>query len=148
MVLVPQDFVIPSSLHGEGFRLEPLTTAHNVSDYQAWHDSIEHIQKTPGFAGREWPVEDFPVEQNLADLVQHEKEAAERVGFAYTVLSPTNGKVIGCVYLEAPKREGYDVDVRSWVCADQAELDKPLYEAVLSWIASDWPFTSVDYAKR
>lgn len=38
--------------------------------------------------------------------------------------------------------------VSSWVRADRAELDRPLYEAVSAWLASDWPFTEVRYAAR
>ncbi|RDW61665.1 hypothetical protein BP5796_11557 [Coleophoma crateriformis] len=148
MSFVPDDFPVPKTFDGEGFRLEPLTAAHNVQDYAAWHNSIQHIKATPGFETRNWPMEDFSLEQNLADLVAHEDEFARRVGFTYSVLSSVTGEVIGCLYLIPPKREGFDVDVRSWVCSEHAELDKPLYDAVLKWIATEWPFKSVDYAKR
>ncbi len=39
-------------------------------------------------------------------------------------------------------------DVRSWVRADRAELDVPLYAAVSAWLADAWPFTEVRYAPR
>jgi hypothetical protein len=39
-------------------------------------------------------------------------------------------------------------DVRSWVRADRAELDVPLYEAVSAWLAEAWPFAIVRYAER
>jgi hypothetical protein len=29
-----------------------------------------------------------------------------------------------------------------------AELDAELHAAVCRWLASDWPFTAVDYAER
>jgi hypothetical protein len=72
----------------------------------------------------------------------------DRVGFTYTVLDPDSGDVIGCVYLYPSKHDGHDVDVRSWVRADRAELDKPLQELVTGWLARDWPFTDPDYARR
>jgi hypothetical protein len=34
------------------------------------------------------------------------------------------------------------------VRADVAELDAELHAAVSRWLASDWPFTAVDYAER
>lgn len=148
MTFVPEDFTVPTSLEADGFRLTPLTAAHNEQDFAAWHGSVEHIQATPGFAGRDWPVHDFTLERNHDDLVGHENDCAARTGFTYTVLSSTTGEVIGCLYLYPPQREGFDVDVRSWVRADHAELDKPLHDAVLAWIDTDWPFTSVDYAPR
>ena len=146
--IVPDDFDVPLTLEGPGFRLEPLAVAHNVEDFAAWHGSQEHIHATPGFAGRSWPVDDYTLEQNEADLAEHERDFAARIGFTYTVLDPATAGVIGCLYVYPPKREGYDVDVRSWVRADRAELDKPLHDAVVAWIAADWPFASVDYAAR
>ena len=148
MTFVPEDFTVPVSLEGQGFRLAQLTAAHNVEDFAAWHGSVEHIRATPGFEGRDWPVHDFTLERNHHDLVGHENDFAARAGFTYTVLSSSTGEVIGCVYVYPPQREGFDVDVRSWVRADHAEVDKPLHDAVLAWLDADWPFTSVDYAPR
>jgi hypothetical protein len=64
------------------------------------------------------------------------------------VLDPASGDVIGCVYFYPPRRGGYDVDVRSWVRADRAALDKPLNDLVCRWLADAWPFQKPDYAKR
>jgi hypothetical protein len=36
-------------------------------------------------------------------------------------------------------------NVRSWVRADRADLDAPLYEAVTAWLTADWPFPRVHY---
>jgi hypothetical protein len=145
--LVDDDFAVPAGLRTGLFVLEPLSVRHNESDYAAWTSSIEHIRQTPGFAGRSWPKPMSP-EENAGDLARHERDFADRVGFTYTVLDPASGDVIGCVYLYPPKRGGYGVDVRSWVRADRAELDKPLYELVSGWLADSWPFTDPDYAAR
>jgi hypothetical protein len=134
-------------LQTEVFVLEPLSVRHNELDYQAWMSSIEHIRQTPGFPGRRWPTP-MSLAENAGDLASHERDFADRVGFTYTVLDPATSDVIGCLYLYPPKRDGYDVDVRSWVRADRAELDKPLYEQVCGWLARDWPFPNPDYAPR
>ncbi|HEX4082007.1 MAG TPA: hypothetical protein VHX40_03500, partial [Acidimicrobiales bacterium] len=73
---------------------------------------------------------------------------ANRTGFTYTVLDPGSGEVIGCVYLYPSHRDGYDADVRSWVRADRAALDRPLYDVISAWLAEQWPFSRPDYAKR
>jgi hypothetical protein len=145
--LVPDDFVVPAGLRTEVFTLEPLSVRHNELDYAAWTTSIEHIRQTPGYPDGSWP-KPMSLEQNAADLVRHERDFADRVGFTYTALDPATGDVIGCLYLYPSERGDYDADVRSWVRADRADLDKPLYELVSGWLASDWPFTNPDYAAR
>ena len=81
-------------------------------------------------------------------LQRHADDFRNRKGFTYTVLDPTDGDVIGCVYIY-PVREGEaDAQALSWVRASHAELDVPLWRAVSDWLASDWPFGSVEYAPR
>jgi hypothetical protein len=146
--LVPDDFTVPAGLRSDLFILEPLSPRHNVADHAAWTASIEHIRATPGFAGRAWPGEPMSLEANAADIARHVRDFADRTGFTYTVLDPASGGVIGCVYFYPPRRCGYDTDVRSWVRADRAELDQPLYAAVRRWLADSWPFLRPDYAGR
>jgi len=143
---VPADFVVPTSLEGDGFRLTPLGPHHNAEDYAAWTSSVDHIRATPGFVGWSWPKE-LTAAENLDDLRGHDEDFKQRRGFTYTVLSPA-GEVIGCVYIYPTKRPGCDVTVRSWVRGDHADLDAPLYHAVGAWLSEQWPFTAVDYAPR
>jgi hypothetical protein len=146
--LVSGDFVVPAGLRTDLFVIEPLAARHNASDHAAWTCSIGHIKATPGFAGRTWPNEPMSLAENAADIARHGQDFEARTGFAYTVLDPASGEVIGCVYFYPPLRSGYDVDVRSWVRADRAELDKPLHDLVRGWLAEAWPFQKPDYAKR
>jgi RimJ/RimL family protein N-acetyltransferase len=144
---VPPDFDAPLRLETPRLVLEPLGPEHNDQDYDAWTSSMEHIRATPGWEGSSWPREMTP-DDNRADLQRHADDFRNRTGFTYTVLDPTSGDVIGCVYIY-PRRDG-DVDARtrSWVRASHAELDTPLWRAVSEWLASDWPFGSVEYAPR
>jgi RimJ/RimL family protein N-acetyltransferase len=139
-VLVPEDFVVPRELVTERFRLEPLGPQHNDADHAAWTSSIDHIRQTPGIAGWGWPPDELSLAQNLADLEKHAQDFEKRTGFTYTVREVGSGEVIGCVYI-------YRWGVRSWVRADRAELDKPLYEAVAEWV-SHWPLENLSYAPR
>jgi hypothetical protein len=149
MSFVPDDADIPSGLVTEKFRLEPLGPQHNAADRAAWMSSIPHIQATPGFVGGHWPPDDgMSAEANERDLVGHQADFAARRGFTYTVLDPSSGETIGCVYLYPSKRGGYDVKVLSWVTAARAELDTPLAETMLAWLERDWPFSRPDAAPR
>ena len=146
--LVPDDFVAPEGLTTDLFVLEPLGVHHNAADRAAWTSSIEHIRSTPGFADRSWPTGPMSLDDNAADLARHARDFADRTGFTYTVLDRSSRDVIGCVYLYPPRRDGYDVDVRSWVRANRAHLDQPLHDVVRRWLTDSWPFRAPDYARR
>ena len=153
---VPAGFVPPRRLAAQAFVLEPLGPQHNETDYAAWSSSLEHIRATPGFARGSWPSESSLAE-NLADLEGHARDFASRRGFTYAVLDPADRNVIGCVYIYPPDdidadpeadRDVHDASVRSWVRADRAELDQPLWRAVRRWLQAEWPFERVRYARR
>ena len=142
---VPDDFSPPRTLVAERFRLEPLGPQHNESDLAAWSSSVDHIRSTPGYPNGDWPpLMGMSLEENLADLTRHAADFEARKGFTFTVLDPTDGEVIGCVYVYPAKSPGHDVQVQSWVRADVAELDGPLAQAVADWLAADWPWQRPD----
>ena len=116
---------------------------------------MEHIHATPGFRDSDndddgdesWP-RPMTLDENLGDLEGHAADFAARRGFTYSVLDPETDEVIGCLYIYPSKDEEHDARVESWVRASRAELDSVLWHAVTGWLASDWPFTNVDYAAR
>jgi hypothetical protein len=147
--LVPDGFEPPTELVTERFRLEPLGPQHNESDLAAWTSSIEHIRSTPGYPDGGWPpVQGMSAEDNLADLTRHAADFEAREGFTFTVLHPTSGEVIGCVYVYPTRSPDHDVEVQSWVRADVAELDEPLADAVAAWLAAEWPWENPDRRGR
>ncbi|MFG2949429.1 GNAT family N-acetyltransferase [Streptomyces adustus] len=146
---VPADFVVPADLTTPQFRLEPLGPRHNAADHAAWTGSIDHIRATPGFRDWGWPPEDgMTLEANLDDLRRHADDFAGRRGFTYSVVEPADGEVIGCVYIYPSRSDDHDTDVRSWVRADKAELDAPLYAAVTAWLTANWPLGKLNYQPR
>ena len=143
---VPADFVAPTGLDRPEFRLRALGPEHNESDFAAWISSFDHIHATPGWKAEGWPRE-MTLEENRGDLIRHAADFAARRGFTYTVLAPDSDTVIGCVYIYPDKREP-GASIQSWVRAADAHLDRPLWQAVSHWVATDWPFTRVAYAAR
>lgn len=138
---VPEDFVVPTSFEGPGFRLEPLGPEHNERDHAAWMSSLDHIRRTPGFPMPDgWPSP-MGLEENLGDLVAHRRDFEERRGFTYSMLDGHD--VIGCVYLYPSSDEGFDAHVSSWVTASHAHLDEVVWSALNEWLRTDWPFDSV-----
>ena len=143
---VPREFHVPTRLETPQFVLEPLGPEHNEQDYDAWTSSI-HISATPGWGDSRWPRE-MTLDENRADLQRHADDFRKRTGFTYTVLDPASRDVIGCVYIYPLPDSNDDARVHSWVRASHAALDVPLWRAVSDWLASDWPFGTVEYAPR
>lgn len=142
---IPADFDPPVLLVTDRFRLEPLGPQHHEADLAAWMSSVEHLRSTPGYPDGNWPPpEGYALERNLQDLTRHAADFEARKGFTFTVLDAVDGDVIGCVYLYPPEKEGFDVSVQSWVRASHAALDTPLADALVEWIATDWPWEEPD----
>ena len=142
---VPQDFVVPLRLERDGFLLEPLGPQHNVRDHDAWMSSIEHIRGTPGFPDGTWP-RPMTEAENMADLERHASDFSQRKGFTFTVLDGDD--VIGCVYIYPSLDQEHDAAVSSWVRVSHRDRDVPLWKAVTTWLAADWPFESIGYDAR
>jgi hypothetical protein len=144
---VPSDFAVPEKLETDEFRLRMLTIHDVVKDYDAVMTSVNHLRTI--WPGGRWP-EGLTLEQNLIDLGWHQREFQTRRSFAYTVVTPSESMVVGCVYIEPTNRRGYDAAVFLW--ARQSELagglETRLYTAVRSWIAKDWPFEAVAFPGR
>ena len=142
---VADDFTVPTTFFGTGFRLEPLGPEHNERDHEAWMSSIDHIRSTPGFEGWSWPSP-MSLAKNLADLEMHTRHFENREGFTYTILD--GDEVIGCVYIYPSDDESHDTDVRSWVTASRSEMDETVWRELSDWLNNVWPFQSFEYAAR
>ena len=148
MRLVPANFVPPIPVTTDRFRLALLGPEYNESDYAAWTSSMGFIRNLPGWGTPSWPAP-MTIEENLRDCQSHLARSSSGSDFAYTVLLSDRDEVIGCVYFKPtrPPRHGA-VHVRSWVTAEHADLDKPLYEVVEQWLAEEWPWSVVEYTPR
>jgi hypothetical protein len=55
-------------------------------------------------------------------------------------------EVIGCLYIYPSKTA--DAAVSSWVRASRAEMDVMTWQAISTWLETDWPFATVEYGAR
>jgi hypothetical protein len=144
---VPADFAVPEKLETPEFRLRMLTVNDVVKDYDAVMTSSEHLQSV--WPGSGWP-EGLTFEQDLIDLGWHQKEFQIRRSFAYTVVTPSESQVLGCVYINPTRRAGFDAEVFLW--ARQSELagglETRLYDQVRAWLRAAWPFHRVAFPGR
>ena len=143
---VPEQFEVPAILESDRFRLRMLSIDDVDKDYEAVMSSAEHLSE---LWGPGWP-EGLTRDQNLVDLGWHQKEFQRRRSFAYTVVSPDESRVLGCVYIYPTRKEGYDAEIYLW--ARQSELasglEQELYAVVLNWVEQHWPFERPAYPGR
>jgi RimJ/RimL family protein N-acetyltransferase len=139
--LVPEDFDVPETLEHPRFRLRMLTIHDVDKDLEAIHERVLK-DGTPD------PWLETTRDENLVDLGWHQKEFESRRSFAYTVVTPDESRVLGCIYLY-PDDE-LDVDVRMWVRRHAWEngLDPELGQAVKDWLEAKWPFERVRFRER
>ena len=143
---VPDDFEVPAVLETDRFRLRMLSVGDDEKDYEAVIESRELLHSM----GNTWPREGFTIDENLADLERHQQEFLERKAFAYTVVSLDESRVLGCVYINPPKDEGYDAFAYMWVRQSEYDqgLDPILFKTVKAWLETSWPFSAVYYHGR
>jgi len=131
MPFLPADHPIPPGLEHPRFRLRPITVNDVVRDYDAVMSSAEHLRSHFPLWG--WPSADMTLESDLVDLGWHQREALLRRSFNYAVMRPDEQRLLGCVYVDPPEKEGADADVSFWVRADELDtgLDGALDSSVL-----------------
>lgn len=145
-LFVPENFVVPPSLETKDFRLRMLSVDDVEKDYEAVMETQERFHSM----GSSWPREGFTIEENLADLDQHQQEFLNRKAFAYTVVSLEESRVLGCVYINPTESDDVDARVHMWVRESEYDkgLDAVLFKTVKDWIDSSWPFAAVIYPGR
>ena len=133
--LVPDDFSVPETLEHERFRLRMLSVTDVAKDFAAINQRV-----LPDGTPDPWSETTFL--ENLADLGWHEVEFRIRRSFAYTVVRPDESEVIGCVYLDPPRDDEHDVEVKLWVTGKAWDegIDGDLESAVRDWVERAWPF--------
>jgi hypothetical protein len=146
--LVPDDFVVPERLEGDGFHLRPLTIHDLVKDFDAVMTSAERLVGGMDPADT-WPL-GLTLEEQLIDLAWHHREFAIRHSFAYTVMAPDEAVCLGCAYLYPTTGPGYDAQAFYWVrtSAVAGGLDERVGAALRAWLERDWPFGRVAFPGR
>lgn len=144
---VPEDFVVPKSLVTDQYRLQMLSPDVAEIDYDAVMTSRVRL-RTVFSEKTDWPKEDMSLEENRTDLLRHSAEFKSRQAFAYTVLTLSREKCIGCVYIDPSKVSEFDCEVYLWVRESHLTLDDTLYTDIHKWLLSSWPFERIAFPGR
>ena len=144
---LPDDFEVPSGFETEQFVVRPIRASDAAMDFEAVMESVPIIHER--LLDDKWPPESFALEENRSQLAVKERRFDQRERFTYTVLSPEEDRVLGCVYVN-PGMRGPDAAVFMWVrrSAHEAGMDPLLEDAVRQWMDAEWPFGWVVYPGR
>lgn len=148
MRLIPLKHPIPAGIEHQRFRLRLITVNDLVRDFDAVMSSASRLRERFPFWG--WPEDGMTIEEDLVDLGWHQKEAQLRRSFNYALLAPDESRLLGCVYVDPPEKQGADAEVCLWVRADLEDtgLEREVEEAVREWLAAEWPFEAIRWPGR
>jgi hypothetical protein len=157
MSFVPDSFAPPRSHRFAQFTLQVLSPHFAAQDYAAVTTSAEKIRHVFG-PRNGWPAPDLRFEANLADLERHAREFADRVAFAYALVSPDNERYLGCLYIKPiksrgepdPRKAAFDAQAFFWLSklADRDGLAEQVLADVEAWLKLSWPFRAVAFPGR
>ena len=151
MPFIPDGYSPPRSHRFALFTLEVLSPHFAAQDYAAVTTSADAIRHVFGPAN-DWPAPDISFAQNLADLERHAKEFAERVAFAYALISPDGERYLGCLYLYPikVKQAAFDARAYFWLStlADRDGLAERVLADIQAWLKTAWPFRAVAFPGR
>lgn len=147
--LVGADFVVPTLVPADGFKLVPLGPDVVKIDFDAYMSSIEHLQTT-FTRSTSWPREGISDADAMLDMETEQGRFNRRESFAYAVLTPEGSRERGSVYVKPSSKAGYDAEVLLWVTKAEfdAGFDSQLFAWVSQWITTQWPFQKVAYPGR
>ena len=148
---------IPNVHKTEHFTFRPLGPEYAELDYEAIIASKDDLERF----GFDPITPDLDVETNRAGLAQHTREMESGVGYCYTVLSPNEDRVEGCIYsygsrwimegLQAQKTlidetEPGALACRFWIRTDRLADERLLLQTIIDWFKNQWEFPKVYYA--
>ena len=148
---------VPDGLQADDYFLRPLTVNDVELDFAALMASKEMLRR---WGGRDWPADDFTLDDNFKDLEEHQREHLERQAFTYTVMHARRPECLGCLYLDPLTRVlaldrarsedamavgDFQASVRFWVTEPRLAdgLDRRLLAALIPWIAREWAFREI-----
>ena len=133
---IPPGFDIPTVKKFDNFQLKAIRESDAERDFEAVMESRVRLR---AIFGEDWPKDDFTLEENRADLREHQESFIRRKSFAYSILSANGDRILGCVYL-VPRKQSR-ATVIFWI-RDSALGTHPealIRKELEPWLKSAWP---------
>jgi hypothetical protein len=114
-------------------RFDALVPATLHADYAAVMRDIAMLRR---WSGEDWPTATFTLEENLADLVRHDREQRDGEALTYSVVQAET--VVGCIYARPLSAA---LSTRDTVAPNPLPI--PAHDAVVRGWAHDIPATTL-----
>ncbi len=159
MLFYPEKADVPERLTTDEVVVRPLRSTDAEADYDALMSSREMLRV---WDQSDWPSDEFTLEENRADLAEHESDHASRRAFTYTVTDPAEERCLGCVYIyplepilkSVGESEGeladvgdFEAYVTFWVRESELAggLERRLLAGLIDWFDREWAFGRVAF---
>ncbi len=145
---LPEGFVHPTRVElCDGVHLRPIRASDVDIDMVAVMGNREALWAMYGEAWG-WPPAGMTREQDEEDLARHAAEMDSHESFNYAVLTSTEDRLLGCVYIDpldvVDSASAPGAEVSWWTVADApAEWRTALDAFVPAWLEEHWPFGTV-----
>ena len=157
MRFYPEIASIPERLMTDEVLVRPLRATDAEADFEALMSSQEMLRE---WDQSDWPSDDFTLEENRADLAEHEDEHAARHAFTFTVMDPSEQMCLGCVYVysletilrhvgasedELKSVGDFEAYVTFWIRESELSenLDKRFLLQLVEWFDTQWAFQRI-----
>ena len=145
---VPEGFKAPYRKKHSKFSLRKLTVDEVKKDYEAVMSSRESLRQV-FCENDDWPSDNMTIEENYMDLLEHQEEFDNNIGFAYTVVTPDDSRCIGCLYIYPFSHGVYDCRIFYWLVDDMADqLDSQFRDFIDKWIPVAFGFENPIFPGR
>jgi len=150
--LVPDDFIVPTSIEQTTFRLRPLCLKDSLIDYSTiMDDYAQHyrtFQEQPDVSTKK----SYHIYDNMVELAWHELSFKTRTCFAYVVegKNPDYPSYRGTLYFFPSSKKDYDVVIYLWITNVEPNdnLEEEVFTFTQQWVADSWPFENPVYPGR
>lgn len=148
--LVPDWFEVPERVEIDGVVLTPIPLENWLKDVHAIRELRDYYERNPAAQllnpGLQLPDD---IVFAMSDVCWMYKLWRLRASFAYGIMTEDESVELGCLYVFATRKRGYDAEVVSWMREENLQpLGEKLYEFAESWIPEVWPFTRVTWPRR
>ena len=147
--LVAGSFDVPGAYEDGQFIIRPLIAHTVTSDHSSPQRGPDPNYRLP-VPALDMPANGFPDGQNSRGMDFFQRRINQRRSYAYPVVNPDNGKMIGCVYLNHSADPAHDAEVTWWIRTGTTEnsLYQAFAETVKEWVNEEWPFRNPSFKGR
>ncbi len=146
--LVAEGWPVPEGFQESRWSLVPTGPVLARADLDAVRASLPRLGNLFQ-PNDQWPPAQLTLEANRADLAWHASEFRARRSFAYSIVTASHDRCLGCLYLYPTLSPVHDAEAYLWVRSDlPAILARRVEHTIEIWVENVWPFHHLAWPGR